>query len=240
MGIALYRLYLFYEWGLWILVAWIIFFVLLYSTLKLIARYKPHWNVYFSKMRMVFYLSAIYIATIPFAAWGFYYSTGVSQLYRHYKLCAEFPNGVLLGRTSFLVKDKVFYLFEPNPSKIFLSLKLPGGAILTRDNITELHFSKTTIYGATAKSYYDYGDRTKHYFVYRSDVGFVREEDNPTLYAKLKREAGALIKVPEPKERDYQRPFWQRYVNKYAATTYYGLAGDKTYKRETCPLDIFP
>ena len=222
------------------MVVWIILFAFSYFALKLAARHNLRWNINFSKVRIVFYLSVIYIATIPLAAWFFYYSTGVSLMYQHYKLCAEFPNGVLLGRTSFLVKDKIFYLFEPSPSKIFLSLKLADGTILTRDNITELHFSKTTIYGATAKSYYDYGDSAKHYFAYRPDVGFVRAVDNPILYEKLKRKAGELISIPELKEHRYQRPLWERYVNKYAATAYYGLADDKTYKRESCPLDIFP
>lgn len=214
-----------------IFACWIVFFAFLFVGLKLINYYGLYADFNFSKIRNFFYKGSIYVLTLPFFAFLLFYISAVPIVYYQYKICAEFPNGVLMGRTSFLDARTISRLIDPYPDWLSVSLKLPDGTILIRGDISELHFSKSTVY-ATIDTFYR--------FAYRLDVGLVLAEENLELYSKLKKEAGELITPPLEGERRYRPPRSDSYSNGYIAKIFFGLTGDSAYLRKGCPLDIFP
>ena len=242
MAAMLAKLVVLYGGAALVLVVWSGFFALILIGVKLFAYYRPRADFDFANIRRFFLKGAIYILALPIFVWMLIYISAIPLAYYQYKICVEFPNGILLGRTSFLDRETIDYIRDPYPTKIFLSLKLPDGTILTRDNITELHFSKTTIYGVLDKAYSrGWGEGAPYRFAYRPDVGFVLAQDDLALYRKLREEAGELITPPKASSENYSvRPPWEDYMNEYIAKIYFPLIGDPAYRRDDCPLDIFP
>ena len=154
--------------------------------------------------------------------------------YKREQVCAELPNGLLIGYVSFV---------EPLKKRgyIYLTLKLPDGTALIKSDYHaySLYFSKSTVYGAIGPRY----DRQKdnYAFAYRPDVGFFLEEENPDLHKKLKEEAGQLMILSDTDEDtsfEPQRP-GEKMVDVGIAITYLRLIKDPVYRRQDCPLDFF-
>ena len=155
------------------------------------------------------------------------------ETYKRAHVCAELPNGLLIGYVSFV---------EPLKKRgyIHLTLKLPDGTALIKSDYhaDRFYFSKSTIYGLLVPRY----DKQKdsYAFAYRPDVGFFLETENPDLYKKLKEEAGQLMILSGRDDTSFepQRP-GEKMVHTGIAITYLHLIEDPVYRRQDCPLDFF-
>ena len=161
--------------------------------------------------------------------------------YEKDRVCAELPNGLLIGYVSFIKPLKnVFYLH--------ITLKLPDGNALIESDYyaNSFYFSKSTVYGVIVPRYGPQGYR--HGFAFRPDVGFVLNAKDSDLYEKLEEEAGQLFIIhrgDKPFSQWGDIPFkpqqpGQNMVHTDIAGTYLRLIEDPLYRRENCPLDIFP
>ena len=117
-----------------------------------------------------------------------------------------------------------------------LQLKSPDGKVLLQGDVDSIHFSKTTIFGyadpMVRRTFLGIGimeSRARRYaFVYRPDVGLVKKYEKPKLYNKIKDEAGELIS----KNLGYRK--------QNLGFVFFDFRENPTYRRESCPLDIFP
>jgi len=138
-----------------------------------------------------------------------------------YRVCVELPNGLIIGRLALLDLRKPYW--SPN-----VTVKLPDGTALIKDDVHSIFFSESTTYGVAGPGNNpknDYG------FAFRPDVGFMLDSNDMETYNRLKKEAGELI------------PFYGRFgridqINLLAA--YYRLIKHPAYRRQNCRLNIFP
>ena len=153
--------------------------------------------------------------------------------YERKQVCAELPNGLRIGYVAFVKPLK-------NPFYIYLTLKLPDGTALIKNDYhaDRFYFSKSTIYGVIVPRYDKQKDN--YAFAYRPDVGFFLREEDPALYKKLKEEAGQLMILSGRGDTSFepQRP-GEKMVKLDISTTYLYLIEDPVYRREDCPLDFF-
>ncbi len=172
----------------------------------------------------------------------------VISLYRTRQICVELPNGAIIGYMAFL--DPKQSLWDAYPT-----LKAPDGATLIHnDNYADsFSFSETTVYGTVGPRLDLHGRSGPfHAFAYRPDVGLVIEEENPALYRKIvkedrrkegRRNPGRI--APGLKEyyaRLTKMPALKNTENGVTDiwTTYEYMSKVPAYRRENCPLDIFP
>ena len=148
-------------------------------------------------------LSEMIAKTIKYALLGllalpFLWSLGaLSGSYYRARICAEFPNGLLLGYGSFF--DKGGFVLNR-----VLTLKRADGRALIppEDFLHHFYFSERAVYGAAGRRR-RLSDETApapapYRFAYREDVGFALEKRDAALYRKIKEEAGSLIRIKPP------------------------------------------
>ena len=85
--------------------------------------------------------------------------------YKRAQICAELPNGLLIGYVSFVKPLKRI-------SYLDITLKLPDGTALIKSDYHaySIDFSKSTVYGLLVPRYDKQKDN--YAFAYRPDVGF--------------------------------------------------------------------
>ncbi len=168
----------------------------------------------------------------------------VISLYRTRQICAELPNGAILGYTAFL--DPTQFLWEPYPT-----LKARDGTTLIQSerHLESLSFSKTTVYGVVGpRSSLTDSEGFYSSFAYRPDVGLVLAERNGALYRKIVKEDTTSKRSRIPRGLlEYHARLFNAALPKMGEHTlidifiaYNYLSGDPAYRREDCPLDIFP
>jgi len=162
-----------------------------------------------------------YLILLLFALFVVWFALALYQRINAYRVCAKLPNGLLIGYAALF--DPQEYLWTPN-----VVLKLPDGTILIPENVGWFYFSETTVYGSAEPKLdakWDYA------FAYRPDVGLILEKDEPDRYKKLKNEAGQLIWI----YGDQGNP-----VHTGLMGTYYKSIEDPAFRREGCPITLFP
>jgi len=137
------------------------------------------------------------------------------------RVCAELPNGLLVGRSS-------LYSFQNMRMLSDVVLKLPDGTVLIKNKFIQFYFSETSTYGvAEPRGYW----RKPYAFAYRPDIGFVLQENAPDKYALIIQEAGKLIKA-------YRTHANLGYASLLKVHT--ELIAQPAYRQENCPVTIFP
>ncbi len=168
--------------------------------------------------KAIFKVAAI-ILTIPllFAlAWIILNLFSVAYILVAGETCARLPNGMLISKEAIFDRnDKYWHSFHA-------VLKKPDGDIIYGFGDWANHITQTTIYSS--------------YSAYRPDVGLVQEDENPELYARLIKEAGALIYIngsPSAKEGENQ--------NGHLSFTliYEILRAHPDYQYKGCPVALF-
>ena len=158
---------------------------------------------------------AFLILALVLALWWLTY-----RIYR-FKICAELPNGLLIGRVALFDSKEPYW----NPN---VTIKLPDGTSLIKHHVHSFYFSDSTAYGVAGPVYnsnMDYG------FAYRPDIGFAQDTQSPKKYKKLREEAGLPLGGAEV--LGYP-------TNRNLLSVYYKLIESPKYRREYCPLSIFP
>ena len=164
--------------------------------------------------------------------------------YNRRQICAELPNGAILGYTAFL--DPTQFLWEPYPT-----LKAHDGTTLIQSerHLESLSFSRTTVYGVVGpRSSLMDSEGFYSSFAYRPDVGLVLAERNGALYRKIVKEDTTSKRSRIPRGLlEYHARLFNAALPKMGEHTlidifiaYNYLSGDPAYRREDCPLDIFP
>lgn len=98
---------------------------------------------------------------------------------RNYRVCVPLENGLYLGY------EAIFDLSRPYFKPIAVP-KFPDGTPLIRDETWAIFLTATTIYGLAMGPSPDKDYR----FVWRSDVGLIRQQDHQATYEALIAEAG--------------------------------------------------
>ncbi len=202
------------------------------------------------KVRRYFYKSAAYTLILPFFLVVVLHILLIPVAYQDARVCVKLPNGLLIGWHSYIDTKEII---TPINGRMWthVALKLPDGTILISGNRT-FHFTKSTVYGnvdplVRQPSRHKFGlknTKSGYYyqkFAYRNDVGLVFAKENRKLYEKLIKEAGQPIQAPLwLTYGDDSKGYSGKYVSTNLAGAFFAMRKDPTYRRESCPLDIFP
>ncbi len=184
-------------------------------------------------MRLVlrlFYRAIKYVLLVPFLLLSLFLFS--AAYLNHSRRCAALPNGLILGYGSFLDARRYALNFHP-------TLLLPDGTpLLAReDYVHHFYFSRSTVYGVAGRRRDLDGSAAPapYRFLYREDVGLALETENPERYKRLRDEAGRLREAL-PQIRYAADSFAHNDIK--AAYDY--MSQDPAYRRENCPLSLFP
>lgn len=170
--------------------------------------------LYLARMTMYFFLVILALLLIWIAL-------GLHFRLTKLRVCAELPNGLLVGRSS-------LYSFQNIRMKSDVVLKLPDGTVLIKNKFIQFYFSETSTYGVAEPRDYS---RKPYAFAYRPDIGFVLQESAPEKYDLIIQEAGKLIKA-------YRTHANLGYSSLLKVHT--ELIAQSDYRRENCPVTVFP
>lgn len=162
-----------------------------------------------------------YMIIAALALYAILFSVGLYNRINTMRVCAELPNGLLVGRSS-------LYSFQNIRMKSDVVLKLPDGTVLIKNKFIQFFFSETSTFGSAEPRDYS---RKPYAFAYRPDIGFVLQENAPEKYALIIQEAGKLIKA-------YRTHANLGYSSLLKVHT--ELIAQPTYRRENCPVTVFP
>ena len=115
---------------------------------------------------------ALLILLIP-ATWLFF------AFDRKYRQCVALENGLNLGY------EAVFDLGRPFFKPIAVP-KFRDGTPLIRDDLWAIFVTDTSLYGVSLAV----PDANGYYFAWRGDSGLIKQDQDPSLYDRLVREAG--------------------------------------------------
>lgn len=155
---------------------------------------------------------------VLFLLWfSLFYSGRVIKM----RVCAELPNGLLVGRSS-------LFSFQNRRMLSDVVLKLPDGTVLIKNKFMQFYVSETSTYGMAEPRDYS---RKPYAFAYRPDIGLVLQENAPEKYALIIQEAGKLLEA-------YSTHKSLGYSSLLKVHT--ELIAQPAYRREDCPVTVFP
>lgn len=142
---------------------------------------------------------------------------------RHYiyRICVELPNGLFIGRTA-LFDHKKHWM------DVGVVIKSADGKVLIPDYIDNFYFNDKAAYGGAMPMF---RHEDSYGFAWRADTGVVLKKDDPDLYEKVVASAKPPSGVPGLLDPE---------VHTNLAGVYFALKDSPDYRREYCPLSVFP